>query len=147
MDIYQSIVDYISKVPLTQQWPEIPTLFARAASRKPRHWRLPLLACEAVGGSLEQAVPAVTAIGCLHISILLVDDMLDADMRGEHHRLGQPVTANLAIAFKAAGLAAVAQSEITPLSKLAMMVSLNKMMLTTAVGQYLDVKNTHYEEA
>lgn len=146
MDIYQSIVDYVSTVPLTEQWPEIPTLFARAASRRPRHWRLPLLSCEAVGGSLEQAVPAVTAIGCLHISILLVDDLLDADIRGEHHRLGQPATANLAIAFQAAGLAAVAQSNVAPLSKLAMMVSLNKMMLTTAIGQYLDVQNTYDEE-
>src|SRR5688572_10281960 len=120
MDIYQSIIDYLSKVPLTHLWPEIPTLFARAASRRPRHWRLPLSACEAVGGSLERAVPAVTAIGCLHISILLVDDMLDADIRGEHHRLGHPVTANLAIAFQAAGLAAIAESRVTPLSKLAM---------------------------
>jgi geranylgeranyl pyrophosphate synthase len=146
MDIYQSTIDYLSNMPLVHLWPEIQTLFARAATRRPRHWRLPILACEAVGGSVEQVVPAIAAIGCLHISILLVDDMLDADIRGEHHRLGEPVTANLAIAFQAAGLSAIAQSEFAPLCKLAMLVSLNKMMLTTALGQYLDVQNTHNEE-
>ena len=140
MDIYQETMNYLSTLPLIDVWPEILALFTRSASRKPRHWRLPIVATEAVGGDLNHVIPAITAIGCLHISILLVDDMLDADPRGEHHRLGKSVTANMAAAFQAVGLEAIAHSNASPFSKLAALISLNQMMWTTTLGQYLDVQ-------
>jgi hypothetical protein len=62
-------------------------------------WQLRVLAGGASGGSIEQAIPAAAAIACLRISIILVDDLLDADPRGEHHRVGAPTTANLASHF------------------------------------------------
>jgi hypothetical protein len=45
-------------------------------------WLLPLQACEAVGGTPEQAVPAATAVACSQIGIILIDDMLDLDPHG-----------------------------------------------------------------
>src|SRR6185436_408955 len=84
-----------SKVTLAQAWPEMESLFKRAASIKPRDWNLPLLACEAVGGKPEQAGGTVTAIACAQISIILIDDLLDADPRGEYQTIGASAAANL----------------------------------------------------
>ena len=50
------------------------------------------------------ALPAVAAIACLQISIILVDDILDDDPRGAYHRLGAGRAANLGLAFQAAAL-------------------------------------------
>jgi geranylgeranyl pyrophosphate synthase len=105
-----------------------------------RDWQLPVLACSAVGGNIEQVITAVAAIACLQISIILVDDLLDADPRGEHHRVGALATANLAIAFHALALDAIARSNAKRETKLAVLCRLNQMMLTTAFGQYWTFK-------
>ncbi len=119
----------------------------RTAKKKPRDWQLPVLACDAVGGAPESVIPAAAAIACLQISIILIDDMLDADQRGEYHRIGKAVAANLAAAFQAMGLKAIACSETATESKLEALHSLNQIMLTTALGQYLDVQNPADEDA
>ena len=59
-----------------------------AASKQPRDWRLPLLACKAVGAKTEQSVPASAAVACALIGILLIDDMPHDDLRGEFQRIG-----------------------------------------------------------
>ena len=56
-----------------------------------------LPACEAVGGSTTQSLPALVAVACSHIGIVLVDDMLDADPRGEHLRAGAPAVQRSAV--------------------------------------------------
>src|SRR6185369_12558508 len=61
------------------------------------------IACRAVGGSEEAVIPAAAATFCALASIHLVDDMLDDDPAGDYHRLGVGNTANLALAFQAAG--------------------------------------------
>jgi geranylgeranyl diphosphate synthase type I len=115
-------------------------LFRHIASKRLDHWLLPVKACEAVGGTSDQAVPAAVAFACSHISIILVDDMLDSDPRGEYRRIGAPVAANLACAFQAAGLTALAQCTSEAESKLMTLASLNQMILTTALGQYWDIQ-------
>ena len=102
---------------------------------------------EAVGGDVGQALPGMAAIACLHTSILLLDDMLDADPKGEYHHLGQPATAHMAAALQAIGLEAIARSEPPPAIKLAILQRLNQMVLTTALGQYWDVQNPQAEAA
>jgi geranylgeranyl diphosphate synthase type II len=109
-------------------------------------WQLRVLAGGASGGSIEQAIPAAAAIACLRISIILVDDLLDADPRGEHHRVGAPATANLAIAFHAIALDAIARSNAKRETKLAVLCRFNQMMLTTAFGQHKDVQGPKDEE-
>lgn len=114
----------------------------RVVSERPRDWQLPGLSCEAVGGDVDHALPAAAAIACLQISIILIDDMLDEDPAGEHHRLGEPPTANLAAAFQAIALDLIAQSDFPrPDARLNILQTLNKAALTTAWGQYLDGQN------
>jgi len=151
MDTYTLALKALSALKLGQgyAWPEMESLFKRAASSQPRDWQLPQLACEAVGGELEQAAPAIAAIACAQISIILIDDLLDADPRGEHQTLGLPAAANLAAAFQAAALEVISAKEgiDDPAAKQAAWRSLNQMMLTTAFGQYLDIQNPADEAA
>jgi len=140
MDIYEQIVSYFSGIHGMHLWEEVQALFRRIASYKPQHWLLPAWACEAVGGTPDQAISAMVAIACSHISVILVDDMLDSDPRGEYHRIGAPAAANLACAFQAAGLEAIAHCEIELGTRLTALDSLNQMILTTTLGQHLDVQ-------
>lgn len=140
MEIFSQIARDFSILPGMESWQTMQDLFQQAASRKPKHWLIPVWACEAVGGTREQAIPAMLAVGCAHVGILLVDDMLDDDPRGEFHRLGMPMSANLACAFQAAALYAAGQCAADPVLKLAVLRSFNEMFLSTAYGQFLDVQ-------
>ena len=141
MNVYDQMTDYFLDLPGVDRWRELQELFKRIGSGKPKHWMLPVRVCEAVGGSIQQAVPAAVAVACSHISIILVDDLLDADPRGEYHRIGMPAAANIACALQAAGLEAVSCCEIETDLKLAALCCLNKMSLMTAQGQSWDVQN------
>lgn len=140
MDIFPHVIREFTKLPHVDSWTEANALFEVAASRKPDHWLMPARACESVGGSGEQAIPAVLAIGCAHVGILLVDDMLDDDPRGDYHRLGMPAAANLACYFQSAALLAVSRSTKDPVSQLTAVNTCNAMFLSTAFGQYSDVQ-------
>jgi len=138
MDNYRSVTDHISRLPVLHDWPDALALIEKFASTKPRDWQLPFLACEAVGGTAPQAVPASAALACAQIGIILVDDMLDSDPRGEYHRIGEGQAANFAASFLSAGSEAILRSGAEPEIKLAGVQSLGRMILTTALGQFLD---------
>lgn len=140
MDIYEEITQAFTRLPSIGEWTEARSLFERVAARHPAHWLLPVQACEAVGGTHEAAIPAALAIACSHLSIILVDDMLDADPRGEYHQISGPAAANLASALQAAALASIAESRCGASHQLAALESLNRMTLATTIGQYLDVQ-------
>ena len=140
MDIYEQILNYFSNVSDIADWKEVQVLFRRIASKKPYHWMLPVWACEAVGGTSDQAIPAVVAIACSQISIILIDDMLDSDPRGEYHIIGAPAAANMACAFQAAALDAIARCKAEPGTRLMALSGLNQMILTTTFGQHQDVQ-------
>ena len=141
MDIYQSAFDYLLTFPIFDSGQEVKTILQRAVSTRPRDWQLPLVACQAVGGSDERAIPACAALACAQIGIILVDDMLDEDPRGEYHRIGTGRASNFALAFQAAGMDALTGSGASSPVRLAALDSLNRMMLTTAHGQELDIQN------
>ena len=147
MEIYQQITEYINTFQGFLAWPEMQRIFDKAASGKPKHWLIPALACEALGGRQEQAIPGVAAIACLHVSIILVDDMLDEDPRGEHNLIGLPATANLAIAFQALGLESIHRCGLTHHTKLAVLESLNDMVRRTSFGQYQDTTLSSIDES
>ena len=138
MDLFSQVAHDFFVLPGMASWPAAQTLFQQAASRKASHWLLPVQACEAVGGAQDQAIRAMLAVGCAHIGILLVDDMLDADPRGTYHHLGMPAVSNLACAFQAAALSAIRQCSQDPASCLVALTSFNAMFLSTAFGQFLD---------
>lgn len=140
MDIYKQTLDYLFTLNHFAEWPELRQLTQKAADNRPSSWQLPLYSCLAVGGYPEQALPGVAALACAHLSIIMIDDLLDADPRGVHHQLGTPQTANLAAALQAASLEALTQvaqqnNDHTLLS------SFNNMLLSTTYGQHLDIYN------
>lgn len=148
MDIHARIVKDFSSIPYVREWTELQTLFARVASSKPGHWLLPLCACEAVGETpIQQVIPILVAVACSHIGIVLIDDMLDADPRGEYLQVGHAAAANMASALQAAALDAVSRCGMSPESKLTALHSINKMFLSTTLGQYWDVQSAEIDEA
>jgi len=147
MEIYKRIGEYFSNLASVRLWEEMRSLFQAAADGAPHHWQIPRLACESVGGESEAALPAMTAIACAHIGIILVDDMLDSDPRGEYRKVGPAATANLAMAFQSAALEASASANMPPDAQLSMVKELNSMFLTTALGQYWDVQSSNDEES
>jgi len=140
MDFFSRINQDFSSLPHVSAWGDARKIFQGFASSKPNHWLLPTHACKAVGGKPEQSIFAVMAVACAHIGILLVDDMLDADPRGEYHRIGMPVSSNLACAFQAAALHAISQGVQDQPARLVAISSFNEMFLSTAFGQSLDVQ-------
>lgn len=146
MDIFDQIVSEFKTIPHVKEWDEVQTLFMRVAAARQGHWLLPLHACEAVGGTKDQAIPALVAVACSHIGIVLVDDMLDADPRGEHFRVGAPAVANMASALQSAALAAIARCEMDSNTKLMALESANEMFLSTTLGQHWDVQSITDED-
>lgn len=152
MELYDASWEYLSSLPTVQAWPELKQLLSRGITQKSPHWRLPALATVAVGGTVEKAIPAVAAMGALFLSIVLIDDMLDADPKGQHHALGRAATANIAIALQAIGLEAIGHGSsfaqtIAPATQALIMNQLNRMILQTALGQHWDVQNPSDEES
>ncbi len=147
MEIFDQIINEFLTIPHVKEWDDLQVLFRRAASGKPGHWLLPLRTCESVGGSAGRSIPAAVAVACSHIGIVLVDDMLDADPRGEYLRAGAPAVANMASALQSAALAVIARSEMDSDAKLIALESLNEMFLATTMGQYWDVKSIVMDES
>lgn len=141
MDPYQAAADYVCTLPGIETWPELQRIIVRMASLEPRDWELPFRTCQAVGGRAEQAIPAAGAIACAQTGIIMIDDMLDHDPRGEYHQIGEAQTANFAAALLTAASESILQSSSSPSAKLASLQSLNVMTTTLALGQFLDVQN------
>lgn len=147
MDIYMQIVKEFSTISQIRQWSELQTLFHRVASSRPDHWLLPLHACEAVGRvPMQEISPILVAIACSHLGIVLVDDMLDTDPRGEYRQVGEAAAANMASALQAAALDSVSRCTMSAESKLAALEGINRMFLSTTQGQYWDVQSTEVDE-
>ena len=160
MEIFSQLVEEFSELPHVKDWGELKAIFQRAALAKPKHWLLPLRTCESVGGDVStgfgqaqsasstpgQAFPALLAVACGHIGIILVDDMLDEDPRGIHVGAGKAATANMASALQSAAGVAISTSGMEPAAKLRAMEAVNVMFLSTSLGQYWDVKTVPDDE-
>lgn len=146
MDILAEALSYLDEIPQLRAWPEMQAMARGAMEKNKNIWVLPAVGCEAVGRPREEAIPGVVALGCMQISIILIDDMLDDDPRGEYHRIGVGGAANMASAFQALALLAIEKSEADESSKLLIHRGLNEMMYTTALGQFLDAGNPATEE-
>lgn len=147
MNIFEEVSIYVEGLSVFGDWPEMADLYRRKAKLKPHGWDLSAVACGAVGGTMRQAVPAVAAVGCLQMSILLVDDILDEDPHGAYQQMGEGRAANLATALHAAGMEILLECDAPPQTRSAMAVSASRMMSRTAYGQELDVHNPDTEEA
>lgn len=145
MNIYEAVIEILQVFKIIQLWPGIEVVLRRAAAPNPPFWYLPILACEAVGSPGNAAIPTVASIACLQTSIILVDDLLDNDPRGQHHQFGAAAVANMASAFQAIGLEVINKIRVNSNVHVAIQISLNRMLYTTALGQYLDSLNPNDE--
>jgi geranylgeranyl pyrophosphate synthase len=141
LELYDATWNYISTLPAVQAWPDLHDLLQRVMRNRPPHWWMAARACLATGGTLEQAVPAVAALGALFLNIVLVDDLLDDDPKGQHLSLGAGPTANMASALQAVGLEAIAATSLPLTTQAVILRSLNTMILQTTLGQFLDTQN------
>ncbi len=146
-DIYEQIQAQITAVPHIASWLDMVSILDKIVQRRPKHWALPLITCQAMGGAAADAVPVMAALGCLQISIILIDDLLDEDPRGQHHEIGMPAAANAAAAFQAAGLDIIAQANYPQVTRNILFTIFNHMVLATAYGQYLDSQSLCDEAA
>ena len=127
-------------------WPELAAMVERPVHREAvSAWDYPILACQAVGGSPEAALPGAAAIFSAMISIHLVDDMLDGDPAGDYHRLGAGVVANLSLAFQAIGHQTLADPAVPEDIQRAIQAIYSDMMLATSQGQHFDTQGARSE--
>ncbi|MBX3049819.1 MAG: polyprenyl synthetase family protein [Caldilineaceae bacterium] len=133
-------------VPGMERWEEVEEFFPDTQEEIRLDWQLPGIACSAVGGRFGAVFPAMAAIACVQVSIIMVDDMLDEEPDGAHHRIGIGRTANLALALQAAGAVLIENCQASPAGKAAAAYALNRMALATASGQEMDVRNLSGEE-
>jgi geranylgeranyl diphosphate synthase, type I len=137
----------IFALPEFSAWPEMAAVFERTHGTLSREWELPWLACQAVGGRLEEALPGAAALACIQLSIVLVDDMLDDDPRGDYHQMGFGPASNLALAYQAAAFALVKTAPVDANRRAGLADWLAHIGLGTALGQYHDSHNAGNEAA
>lgn len=137
----ERIQERLRALPEIAGWPDLGALVEAAIEQQGGRsvWDYPRLACRAVGGSEEAALPACTAVFCALASIHLVDDLLDEDPRGDYRRLGVGNTANLALALQAAGHRVLEEAAVPAAVRSDLDAKLAQMALATAYGQSLDL--------
>lgn len=140
MDI-EKVKAYIRDLLAIADWPEMGSLLDRSAERLAATWRLPGLVCQALGADEVQAVPGAAAVACAHISIILVDDILDQDPRGVYHEVSEGAAANLALAFQAAAFRCLERAPVETERRMIMLGALAETVFRTAVGQHLDARS------
>ncbi len=148
---WQSVIGEIKEAllatPGVSEWPELGQLVERPFDEDVLYcWDYPVIACRAVGGEVQQAVPGAAAVFCLLHSIRLVDDMLDEDPGGAYRKLGGGRAANLALALQAAASRLMEKVEMPPERRSAVLARVAKISLDTAYGQELDVGELSCEE-
>jgi geranylgeranyl pyrophosphate synthase len=140
MSVFKKVVAYVKEKNLFGEWVEMLEIFEDVAGKEPIGWDIVSHACVGVGGTIEQTIPGVAAIGCLQIAILAIDDLLDHDPHGIYHKIGEGGAANLASSFQAAGLQVILDEDLPAATKIAAANSLNEMMGMTALGQMRDIQ-------
>jgi geranylgeranyl diphosphate synthase type I len=144
---FEAIKERVRNVAEVASWPQMLRLMERVVHRESLSvWDYPAAACVAVGGKAEAALPAAAAVFCSLISIHLVDDMLDDDPKGDYHRLGIGRTANLGLAFQAAGHLVLDDPAVEPRIRAALHASFARMSIGTAFGQDMDSRELRSEE-
>jgi geranylgeranyl diphosphate synthase type I len=144
---FEELKDRVRNLPTVSAWPQMLTMIERVVHRESISvWEHPVSACRAVGGREEDAIPAAAALLCSLISIHLVDDMLDDEPLGDFRYLGTGRTANLALAFQAAGHRLLEEATAPAAIRAALQSSFAQMSLATCMGQELDSRELASEE-
>ncbi len=89
----------------------------------------------------------IIALCSIQKSIILVDDILDNDIKGDHVQIGTGRASNRAHAFLGYAFQKIIRSEFSEHQKLNIYDVLSKMIFDTANGQRLDVSIPKTEQA
>jgi len=144
---FEKMKQRVLAVPEVAAWPQMAEMVGRATHEAWRSlWDYPFIACRAVGGREEAVLSAAAAIFCSLASVHLVDDMLDDDPAGDYHRLGVGNTANLALAFQAAGHLVLDDPALDGAVRAEIQALFARTSLATAYGQNLDMRQMRTEE-
>jgi geranylgeranyl pyrophosphate synthase len=144
---FEAMKERVRNLREISRWPQAVEMIERTVHRESVSvWEYPVVACRAVGGGEDDALPAAAAVFCSVISIHLVDDMLDDDPRGDYRRAGAGPVANLALAFQAAGHLLLEQAPVADEVRVALQGSFATMSLSTCYGQALDATELASEE-
>ena len=143
----RTLREQIATVPGLHVWQrEIDRLFPPEGDVVRLDWQLPAIGCQSLGADPAVAIPAMAALACTQISIILVDDMLDEEPDGEYQRMGAGRAANLSLALQSAAMVLVDRCPVSSAQRSAAARCLAQMCLDTAAGQELDVSNLEGEE-
>lgn len=138
---FDEMKNWVRKLPVVASWPQMLAMVERVGHKEGVSvWEHPVSACRAVGGREDAALPAAAAVFCSLISIHLVDDMLDDEPLGDFRQIGEGRTANLALAFQAAGHLVLTEAEAPAEVRGALQESFARMSLATCFGQELDAR-------
>lgn len=144
---FEGIKERVRALSDVAAWPQMLRLMDRVVHRETLSvWNYPIASCLAVGGEAEAALPGAAAVFCSLISIHLVDDMLDEDPKGDYHHLGAGRTANLGLAFQAAGHLLLDDPGIEAHVRAALHAGFARMSIGTAFGQDMDSRELSSEE-
>ncbi|HRF50896.1 MAG TPA: hypothetical protein PLC98_24920, partial [Anaerolineales bacterium] len=82
-DTDQRILSAVLELEGVRALPELGRIARRGGASAPSAWRLPLIVGEALGAQPGAVLPAAAALACVQLGVVLVDDLLDDDPRGE----------------------------------------------------------------
>jgi geranylgeranyl pyrophosphate synthase len=144
--ISRALTQLVNTDPLCN-WPDGVRIIQEIGTHPSSHWYIPEATCLSVGGSSQDALPAVAALIALHTSIVMVDDLIDEDGRFEAQGWKQGDLANLAQGITAAGFTVLLQSSVDEITKMTAITYFNQMMAQTSMGQHLDAHAVIQDEA
>lgn len=140
------VLGIIREAAQSERWPELDALLRRPLSGSSHMDVLVGAGCAATGGNPELQPTAIAACLAMQMSIVLVDDLLDEDDKGHHHKVGIGPAANMALALQSAAFECVAALPIHESRKYTMSRLLHRMNAATAYGQHLDQIPVETEE-
>lgn len=146
MGLHYDAYLFVDETKIFAGWPALLDLFERVAEQEHFGWVLCNTTFKTYAGEREDLAPLVAAYGCMQTSILLVDDLLDEDPKGMQHKVGVGNTANMALAFQAAGNEMIIRSNMKDEVKVRIIEKLNEMMYLVALGQKMDTECWETEE-
>jgi geranylgeranyl pyrophosphate synthase len=147
MTNFAEAIHYLRESRLLCDWPVLIEIMEMMADKNPSHWKLPFVVCQALGGTQDQALPAMASMAALHTTIIMVDDLLDSDQRFESLGYSNGEVANFAVALQAIGLESISRSGYDQTNQILIMNRLNEMLASTSLGQHWDTHSYSLDES
>lgn len=145
----RNIWNILEKIPELGSWPEISDLLFTQSQYTEKisvDWHLPAIGYELLTGNAENVQPAIAAMSCTQIAIIIADDILDEEPGSLYQQIGAGRAANISMALYAAAHSVLDQCVVPDRALRSAHSALSRMVLATARGQDMDVQNLTSEE-